>query len=100
MVNVAMIGDGAISGIYLKNITETFKEVQLIGVCDLIPERAKAAVERYGSGIAVTDYHEVLSDPEVQAISVSTPNNVHAQISNDAMRPGKEVQCEKPAART
>ena len=38
MVNVAMIGVGAISGIYLKNITETFKEVQLVGLCDLIPE--------------------------------------------------------------
>ena len=36
-VRVAMIGVGAISGIYLQNLTETFREVELIGVCDLIP---------------------------------------------------------------
>ena len=40
-VKVAMIGVGKISGIYLKNITTVFKEVELIGVCDLIPERAE-----------------------------------------------------------
>ena len=45
MVNVAMIGVGAISGIYLKNLTTVFKEVNLIGVCDLIRERAEKAVE-------------------------------------------------------
>ena len=42
-----MIGVGAISGIYLKNITNVFKEVELVGVCDLIPERA----EKDGEGI-------------------------------------------------
>ena len=45
MINVAMIGVGAISGIYLKNLTLTFKEVELIGVCDLIPERAQKGVD-------------------------------------------------------
>ena len=45
MVKIAMIGCGAISGIYLKNLTETFREVSLIGVCDLIPERAQAAAD-------------------------------------------------------
>ena len=44
-VKVAMIGVGAISGIYLKNITNVFKEVELVGVCDLIPERAEKGVQ-------------------------------------------------------
>ena len=44
-VKVAMIGVGKISGIYLKNITTVFKEVELIGVCDLIPERAEKGVQ-------------------------------------------------------
>ena len=37
-VKAAMIGVGAISGIYLQNITRTFREVELVGVCDLIPD--------------------------------------------------------------
>ena len=45
MIKVAMIGVGAISGIYLKNLTLTFKEVELVGVCDLIPERAEKGVQ-------------------------------------------------------
>ena len=40
-----MIGVGAISGIYLENITNTFREVELCGVCDLIPERAQKGLE-------------------------------------------------------
>ena len=40
-VRIAMIGVGAISGIYLQNITKVFREVDLVGVCDLIPERAQ-----------------------------------------------------------
>ena len=68
--------------------------------CDIIPERAEAAVARYGRGIACTDYHDVINDPEVQAISVCTPNNMHPVISIDALRAGKQVLCEKPAART
>ena len=68
--------------------------------CDIIPERAEAAVARYGCGIAVTDYHDVLADPEVTAISVCTPNKMHTVISIDALHAGKHVLCEKPAART
>ncbi len=68
--------------------------------CDIIPEKAQAAVEKYGCGIAVTDYHDVLNDPEVAAVSVCTPNRMHPQISIDAMRAGKDVLCEKPSART
>ena len=75
-------------------------EAEIQYFCDIIPERAQAAVEQYGCGIAVTDYRQVLADPEVEAVSVCTPNNVHPQIAMDALRAGKNVLCEKPAART
>ena len=57
-------------------------------------------MEKYGCGKAVRDYHDVLKDPEIEAVSVCTPNNVHASIAIDALRAGKHVLCEKPAART
>ena len=47
-VRVAMIGVGNISGIYLKNITQTFRELELIGVCDLVRARAEKAAAEYG----------------------------------------------------
>ena len=67
--------------------------------CDIIPERADAAVEKYGCGKAVYDYHEILDDAEVDAVSVCTHNDMHSVISIDFMRHGKDVLCEKPAAR-
>ena len=68
--------------------------------CDIIPERADAAVKKCGIGKAVYDYKEILDDPEVKAVSVCTPNREHKIISVDFLRAGKHVLCEKPAART
>ena len=73
--------------------------VEIKYFCDIIPERAQNAAEKYG-GIAVTDYHQVINDPDVVAVSVCTPNNTHPTIAIDAMRAGKHVLCEKPAAKT
>lgn len=97
--NVAIIGCGTIANnahipAYLKNENVTIKYF-----CDIIPERAKAAVEKYGCGAAVTDYHDILNDSEIDAVSVCTPNNVHKQITVDFLKAGKNVLCEKPAAR-
>ena len=75
-------------------------DVEIKYFCDIIPEKAKAAVEKYGCGIAVEDYHEVIADPEVEAVSVCTPNKMHSIIAVDCLRGGKNVLCEKPAART
>ena len=44
MLNIGMVGCGNISPIYLKNITGTFKEINLVAVCDLIKERAEKAL--------------------------------------------------------
>ena len=90
-VMVGIIGCGTIANsahipAYLKN-----EDVEIKYFCDIIPERAKAAVEKYGCGIAVEDYHRVLEDPEVEAISVCTPNRMHTIIAIDAMRAGKHA---------
>ena len=45
MIRIGMVGVGAISGIYLKNLTEVFKEVELVAVCDLVKEKAEKAME-------------------------------------------------------
>ena len=99
-IKVAIIGCGTIANAahipsYLNN-----KKAEIKYFCDIIPEKAQACVEKYGCGEAITDYHVALNDPEIQAVSVCTPNNVHPTIAIDAMRAGKDVLSEKPAART
>ena len=99
-MKVAIIGCGTIANAahipaYMKN-----PDVEIKYFCDVVLERAQAAVEKYGCGTAVSDYRQVLADPEIEAVSVCTPNNMHPVVSIDAMRAGKNVLCEKPAART
>jgi Predicted dehydrogenases and related proteins len=99
-MKVGIIGCGTIANsahipAYMAN-----PDAEIKYFCDIIPEKAQACVEKYGCGIAVKDYHDVLADPEVQAVSVCTPNKMHPRISIDAMRAGKDVLCEKPSART
>jgi len=108
MIKVAMIGCGAISGIYLKNLTHTFKEVELYGVCDLIPERAEKAVKYVTDAIAegadatapkiFKDLAEALADPEVQVILNLTRPYEHYDVTKAALLAGKHVFSEKPLA--
>lgn len=100
VIKVGVIGCGTIANAahipaYMKN-----PEIEIKYFCDIIPERAEKAVREYGCGTAVTDYHTVIEDPEIAAISVCTPNNMHPVITIDALYAGKHVLCEKPAART
>ena len=83
-IKVAVIGCGTIANAahipsYMNNPTAEIKYF-----CDIIPERAEAAVKQYGCGIAITDYHVALNDPEVEAVSVCTPNKAHTTIAIDA----------------
>lgn len=97
---VAIIGCGTIANsahikAYIANPNAEIKYF-----CDIIQEKAEQCVTDYNCGMAITDYHVVLDDPEVEAVSICTPNNVHAQIAMDCLRAGKNVLCEKPAARS
>lgn len=96
-MKVAVIGCGTIANhahipAYLKN-----PETEILYFCDILPERADAAVKKYGCGTAVTDYRTILHDPDIQAVSVCTPNKCHSEIACDFLRAGKHVLCEKPA---
>ncbi|MBQ1503945.1 MAG: Gfo/Idh/MocA family oxidoreductase [Oscillospiraceae bacterium] len=108
MVNVAMIGCGAISGIYLKNLTHTFREVRLFGVCDLVPERAEKALayvkDAIAEGAAVeppkvyAKMVDAFSDPDVQVILNLTRPYEHYAVTKAALNAGKHVYSEKPLA--
>ncbi|MBR5314620.1 MAG: Gfo/Idh/MocA family oxidoreductase [Clostridia bacterium] len=98
MIKVAVIGCGTIANSAHIPSYMNCPDAEIKYFCDIIPERAKAAVEKYGCGIAVTDYHDIVNDPEVTAVSICTPNKVHSTISIDFLRAGKHVLCEKPAA--
>ena len=62
MKKIGMVGVGCISGIYLKNFKEVFKDVELVAVCDLIRERAEKAQAEYGIPKIYDTMHELFAE--------------------------------------
>ncbi|WP_054957348.1 Gfo/Idh/MocA family protein [Paenibacillus dakarensis] len=98
-IKVGVIGCGSISESHF-HAYHSNPDVEIIAVCDLKEDRARAKAEKYNAANVYTDYNELLANPEVQAVSVCTWNNTHAEISIAALRAGKNVLCEKPLCKT
>lgn len=98
-VKIGVIGCGCIANAAHIPSYMACEDAEIKYFCDIIKEKADKAVETYKCGTAVEDYHVILDDPEIDAVSVCTPNLMHKTISIDALRAGKHVLCEKPAAR-
>lgn len=97
-IKIAMIGVGSISGIYLENITNTFKEIELIGVCDLIRDRAEKAKEKYQIPKIYDTMYDAFNDPDVDIVLNLTRPSEHFEVSKHALLAGKHVYSEKPLA--
>ena len=72
------------------------ERVQLVAICDVVPERALAMQAQFGADKVYFDHRELLADPEIQAVDVCTPTQTHLALSLDAIAAGKHVLCEKP----
>ena len=95
-IGVAFIGVGNISGIYLKNITMRFTEMKIVGLCDLVREKAEKAAAEYGIGKIYTDMYEAFDDPAVDLILNITRPFQHYEVTKQALLHGKHVYSEKP----
>lgn len=99
-VKIGIIGVGDISGIYLKNITELFKEIEVYAVCDLIKEKALKAKEYNPDVIIYDTMYEVFADENVDIVLNLTRPYEHYGVSKAALQAGKHVYSEKPLAAT
>ena len=93
---IAIIGIGDISGIYLDNVTKLFKQIEIVGVCDLIPERAQRAKETYGIPKIYDTMHDAFADPDVKIVLNLTRPYEHFEVTKAALEAGKHVYSEKP----
>jgi len=93
-VRIAMIGIGNIGNLHLGNIKKQAK-VELTAVCDIVPEKAKAAGEKYGVK-AYFDSDKLLADKVCDAVIIGTPHYFHTTIGIAAMNSGHHILVEKP----
>ncbi|MBQ5959281.1 MAG: Gfo/Idh/MocA family oxidoreductase [Firmicutes bacterium] len=99
-IHLGIIGAGAITvnpGRHLDSLKE-LKETdwELTAICDVVPGLAEKVAAKYGFRKFYTDYHEMLADDDINAITINTPTNSHYQIAVDCLKAGKHVYLEKP----
>lgn len=99
-VKIGILGLGAISGIYLKNLTQIFQEVEVTGVYDLVSDKVKTAISEYGIAKGYSSMEEMLQDKELTIILNLTRPLEHYATTKAALLAGKHVYVEKPLATT
>ena len=93
-VTSAIIGCGGMGEWHVHQITDRIPEIHLKGVYDIRPERMEQLKQ---AGIPTMDSLEaILKDPEIELVTIATPNNFHAPLAIACMEAGKNVVCEKP----
>lgn len=98
-VNIGVIGAGSIAKYHLETYAAN-PAARLVAVSDLNLDRARIVADHFGAPSAYRDPGELLADPEVDAVSICTWNNSHAQWATAAVEAGKHVLVEKPMSRT
>jgi predicted dehydrogenase len=101
-INIAIVGLGGRGTSHL-NIYSRLPEVRVAGLCDInqaAREKAQATLTKSNGETAkqYEDMREAFADPNIEAVSIATPNHWHALSAIWAMKAGKDVYGEKPAS--
>ena len=76
-----------------------FPDVKLVSAWDDNPARGLASTQRYGIALRATA-SEVIHDPQVDAVIVTSETNRHVDLIEQAAAAGKHILCQKPLATT
>jgi predicted dehydrogenase len=103
-LGIGLIGTGYMGKCHAlawNNVSAVFGDVErprLVHLAEVDGTLAAARAREFGFAKATADWRDLLADPEVDVISVTTPNQFHAEMAIAALEAGKHVWCEKPMA--
>ena len=99
VIRIAIVGTGNISHAHVKAYLNFPERCKIVALVDIVPEKAQAMKEQYGLDADVYDDHQkILPRGDIDLVDVCTPPYVHASISINSLKSGKNVVCEKPMA--
>ena len=97
MVTVGIIGAGRIGKVHTESICNYVRNARIKTVADpFMNEATEKWLKSMGVEGTTRDYHEILNDPEIDAVLICSSTNTHSPISLEAIAAGKHVFCEKP----
>src|SRR6266550_2544431 len=97
-IGAAVVGTGFIGAVHVEALRRL--GVQVHGVVGSSRERAAARAQEIGLPPAYDTFRAMLDDPRVEVVHITSPNHLHHEHANAALRAGKHVVCEKPLAMT
>ena len=97
MIKVGIIGAGRIGHVHGESISKFVKNATVKTIADpFMNEKTEAWAKSIGIEKTTKDYHEILNDPEIEAVLICASTDQHSPLSIEALRAGKHVFCEKP----
>ena len=94
---ITVIGAGDRGNCYMSTIKEFHNDdVEFLGICDILEDRAKSAMEKYGFKEKFSDYKEAITKTKPDIVVIATPAYYHCDIAEFAMENDCHVLTEKP----
>ena len=95
-VRVGIIGSGFEADIHAESFRIMPEEAEVVAVASPTPGNAAKLAEKYGIPRAFTDYKRMLEEDDIEMVTITAPNYLHARMTVDIANAGKHVVCEKP----
>jgi predicted dehydrogenase len=105
-IGIGLIGTGFMGKCHalafgaVRRVFGDLPEPRLALLCDTPRDRAVAMADQLGFARATGDWRALVADPEVDLVSITTPNRFHREMALAALAAGKHVWCAKPLALT
>ncbi|MFY9240051.1 MAG: Gfo/Idh/MocA family oxidoreductase [Roseovarius sp.] len=94
-LGIGIIGAGIMGRSHAASIRSD-RRTRLLGVASMPEDGARALAEEYGAPFHCADYRDLLARPEIDMVTIATPDHLHADICGAAAEAGKHFMVEKP----
>jgi predicted dehydrogenase len=99
-IRIGLVGVGAAAQVNHIPAIKKIEDLELVALCDRDPEKTARVAQKFQIPRTYNRFEELVSDDDVDAIDICTPNFLHAPMAMSALEGGKHVLCERPLARS
>ncbi len=98
-IGMGLVGPGFIAAHHIDAVRR-LGDVDIVGVAGSTQESAARKAKQLGVARAYGDYHDLIADPDIDVVHITTPNYLHFPVAMAVLQKGKHVISDKPLAMT